>query len=240
MDPEKDRERFQHLIETARLVQGKLLFLPTVAVGGTAAALYAEHRVSLDVDFVTPYLQDHFDEVEAALREIPEFTAARLRRPVLILGSVGEDEVGIRQLRRREPLEAVEHEGLWIPTLPEMIRVKSFVLSDRRAVRDFIDLCALVELAGIDAAVEAMRPYSGLYGGLTSAGAIPAMAEAIHDEPADLPYVDLKDWRLLKPEFQDLDRVRSVCKAFALRVVESEAERRAKSTSGESQDGSHP
>ena len=155
-------EQFQRLLETARRVQGRLLFLPTVAVGGTAAALYARHRVSLDVDFVTPYLREKFEEVESALREMPGFNIARLRRPVLILGRVGEDEVGIRRLRRREPLEVVEREGLCLPTLAEMIRVKSFVLSDRRAVRDYVDVCALVETAGMDDAVRAMRPFASL------------------------------------------------------------------------------
>ncbi len=29
-------QQFQHLLETARQVQGRLLFLPTVAVGGIA------------------------------------------------------------------------------------------------------------------------------------------------------------------------------------------------------------
>jgi len=86
-------EQFQRLLETARQVQGRLLFLPTVAVGGTAAALYARRRVSFDVDFITPYLREKFDEVESALREMPGFSIARLRRPVLILGRVGEDEI---------------------------------------------------------------------------------------------------------------------------------------------------
>jgi hypothetical protein len=141
-------------------------------VGGTAAALYAHHRVSLDVDFVTPYLRDKFDDVESALRDIPGFAIARLRRPVLILGRVGDDEIGIRQLRRREPLDAVEIDGLCLPHLPEMIRVKSFVLSDRRAVRDYVDVCALVETAGMEASVQAMLPYARLYEGLgTAAGA---------------------------------------------------------------------
>ena len=174
-----------------------MIFIPTVAVGGTAAALYARHRVSLDVDFVTPYLRDQFDQVESALRDIPGFAIARLRRPVLILGRMGDDEIGIRQLRRREPLEIVEQDGLCLPTLPEMIRVKSFVLSDRRAVRDYVDVCALVETAGMDAAVQAMLPYARLYEGLGTAGALPAFAEATHDDPVDLGEVDLRQWRLL-------------------------------------------
>jgi len=53
-----------------------------------------------------------------------------------ILGQLGGDEIGLRQLQRAEPLDAVLVDGLWVPTLPEMIRVKAFVLSDRRAVRE--------------------------------------------------------------------------------------------------------
>ncbi len=223
MNEGKAHEQFQHLLETARRVQGRLLFLPTVAVGGTAAALYARHRVSLDVDFVTPYLREKFEEVEAALCDMPGFDISRLRRPVLILGRVGEDEVGIRQLRRSEPLEVVEREGLCLPTLAEMIRVKSFVLSDRRAVRDYVDVCALVETAGMEDAVRAMQPFSRLYEGLTAAGALTSFAEATHDTPADVAEVDLRGWRLLRPEYQDLDRVRRICEEFALNVIESQA-----------------
>jgi hypothetical protein len=39
-------EQFDRLLAAARQVQGRLLFLPTVAVGGTAAALYARHGAS--------------------------------------------------------------------------------------------------------------------------------------------------------------------------------------------------
>jgi hypothetical protein len=223
--PTTPQEHFQRLLDTARQVQSRLIFAPTVAVGGTAAAIYAHHRVSLDVDFVAPYLRDKFDDVESALREIPGFTVARLRRPVLILGRVGADEIGIRQLRRREPLDAVEIDGLWLPTLSEMIRVKSFVLSDRRAVRDYVDVCALVETAGMDEAVQAMLPYSRLYEALTTSGSLTAFAEAAHDDPVDLADVDLRQWRLLKVEYQDLHRVRSVCERFALEVIKSQAER---------------
>jgi solute:Na+ symporter, SSS family len=53
-----------------------MVFLPSVAVGGTAAALYAHHRVSLDVGFVSPMLRDRFDEVEDFLLEMPEFQIA--------------------------------------------------------------------------------------------------------------------------------------------------------------------
>lgn len=226
MTPPDHNAAFRRLVETAREVQGRLMFLPTVAVGGTAAALYARHRVSLDVDFVSPLLRDRFDEVEAALLETPGFEIARTRRPVLILGRIGDDEIGFRQLRRQEPLEATEIDGLWVPTLPELIRVKAFVLSDRRAVRDFVDVCALVETAGLDAAIAAMEPFNRLYAGLGGAGALTAFAEAAHDDPADAGEVDLAGWRNLAPAYADLGRVGRACREFAIAAVRAEAERR--------------
>ncbi len=51
MNRPSDDPRFRKLLDSARQIQARLLFLPSVAVGGTAAALYAHHRVSLDVDF---------------------------------------------------------------------------------------------------------------------------------------------------------------------------------------------
>jgi hypothetical protein len=135
---------------------------------------------------------------------------------------MGEDEIGLRQLRRAEPLEAVEYRGLWVPTLPEMIRVKAFVLSDRRAVRDYVDLCALIETAGLQTAIEAMAPFTRLYQGISSAGALTSFAEAVHDDPVDAAEVDLKTWRSLKPAYADLKSVLERCRRFAVETVEAQ------------------
>jgi hypothetical protein len=220
-----DHPRFRRLLDSARELQSRLVFLPSVAVGGTAAALYAGHRVSLDVDFFSPLLSQRFDEVEDFLADMPGFRIARIRRPVLILGQIGDDEIGLRQLRRAEPLEAVEVDGLWIPSLPEMIRVKSFVLSDRRAVRDFIDVCALVRCAGIELAVEAMRDFDPLYRGLSAAGPLTAFAEAAHDDPLDAAEVVLRSWRLLDPAYTNLPEVVAFVRDFALRAIDDAARR---------------
>lgn len=218
-----DHPQFRKLLESARQMQAHLLFLPSVAVGGTAAALYARHRVSLDVDFVSPVLRERFDEVEDLLLGMPEFQISRVRRPVLILGQIAGDEIGLRQLRRAEPLDAVLIDGLWVPTLPEMIRVKAFVLSDRRAVRDFVDVCALVRTAGMEQAIAAMAPFDVLYSGLCAAGPLTAFAEAAHDAPVDAAEVDLGSWRLLDPAYAKLPEVLACVREFALRVLEAAA-----------------
>ncbi|MCX6880222.1 MAG: hypothetical protein NTW21_41425 [Verrucomicrobia bacterium] len=218
-----DHPQFRKLLDSARRIQARLLFLPSVAVGGTAAALYARHRVSLGVDFVSPALRDHFDEVADRLLDMPEFQLARVRRPVLILGQIAGDEIGLRQLRRAEPLDAVLIDGLWVPTLPEMIRVKAFVLSDRRAVRDFVDVCALVRTAGMEPAIAAMATFEPLYAGLSAAGPLTAFAEAAHDDPADAAEVDLASWRLLDPAYAKLPEVLACVREFALRAIEAAA-----------------
>lgn len=218
--------RFEGLVEKAKTLQSRLMFLPTVAVGGTAVALYAKHRVSLDVDFVSPLLSARFDDVENALLAMDDFAIAKVRRPVLILGSLDGDEIGIRQLRRSEPLDAVECDGLWVPTLAELLRVKAYLLSDRRAVRDFIDVCALLRTAGPEESLAAMESFSDLYGGLSSAGALTAFAEAAHDEPVDKDDVDLESWRSLDPAYRNLATVIEEVRDFTLRAIEADANRR--------------
>jgi hypothetical protein len=218
--------RFERLVGKAKTLQARLMFLPTVAVRGTAVALYAKHRVSLDVDFVSPLLSARFDDVENALLGMDDFSIAKVRRPVLILGSLDGDEIGIRQLRRSEPLDAVEYDGLWVPTLAELLRVKAYLLSDRRAVRDFIDVCALLRTAGREGALAAMESFNDLYGGLSTTGALTAFAEAAHDVPVDEDDVDLESWRSLDPAYRNLAGVIDEVRDFAVRAVEEDAIRR--------------
>lgn len=217
---------FDRLVAKAKTLQSRLFFLPTVAVGGTAVAIYAKHRVSLDVDFVSPLLSERFDDVENALSLMDDFSIARVRRPVMILGSLAGDEIGIRQLRRAEPLDAVEVDGLWVPTLPELLRVKAYLLSDRRAVRDFIDVCALVRTAGQEASLAAMESFDALYGGLSTVGALTAFAEAAHDDPVDMADVDPASWRSLDPAYRDVAAVVREVRQFAISAVRAAANRR--------------
>lgn len=223
---QSEHPHFERLVAKAKTLQSRLVFLPTVAVGGTAVAMYAKHRVSLDVDFVSPLLAERFDDVENALLGMSDFSIARVRRPVLILGSLDGDEIGLRQLRRAEPLDAVEVDGLWIPTLAELLRVKAYLLADRRAVRDFIDVCALVRTAGLEAALSAMESFDALYGGVSTAGPLLAFAEAAHDQPVDLDDFDPVSWRSLAPAYRDIERVLAEVRRFAVSAVEAAAARR--------------
>lgn len=71
-----------------------------VVVGGTASALHAHHRVSIDHDHVLRDLRDRFDTVLEALEATDGWVTARVKSPVLILGSLDGVETGVRQLIR--------------------------------------------------------------------------------------------------------------------------------------------
>ncbi|MEJ5199210.1 MAG: hypothetical protein WHX53_09825, partial [Anaerolineae bacterium] len=68
-----------------------------VLVGGTAAAVYARHRLSTDADHVLADLRQRFDQVLADLEAVAGWKTARVRRPVQILGNLDGIETGVRQ-----------------------------------------------------------------------------------------------------------------------------------------------
>ncbi len=77
-------------------------------VGGTAVAIFAHHRLSRDADHVLPDLRARFDEVLTQLESVAGWHTARVKRPVLILGSLDGIETGVRQMIREQPLETQE------------------------------------------------------------------------------------------------------------------------------------
>ncbi|MDX9866120.1 MAG: hypothetical protein RBT34_15055, partial [Anaerolineaceae bacterium] len=121
----------------------------SVLVGGTAASVYAAHRLSTDADHVLTDLKQRFDDVLVELESVAGWKTARVRRPVLILGSLDGIETGIRQLIRDVPLETaeIEHKGekITVPTESEILRIKAVLILKRNATRDYLDFVALAD-----------------------------------------------------------------------------------------------
>src|SRR5437763_1363242 len=111
-----------------KLVPGSIL------VGGTAAAIHARHRVSLDGDHVLEDLRSRFDEVLAALEAAAGWRTERIQRPVLILGELHGVLTGIRQLRRTRPLDTEEVAGLRAPALARALESNSMRSREPRDV----------------------------------------------------------------------------------------------------------
>jgi hypothetical protein len=175
-----------------------------VLVGGTAAALHVGHRVSMDGDHVLNDLRDRFDEVLAALEGASGWETERVRRPVLILGQLDGVLTGIRQLRRTRPLETEEVEGLRVPTLAEMARIKAWLLATRHTLRDYLDTVVLFERLGEAGVAEALRSFDEIYAQPTGSSPLSEVAEHLAEaKPHDLADVDLTGYRGLRPPWND-------------------------------------
>ncbi len=207
-------------VHAQRLVPG------AVCVGGTAAALYAGHRVSQDTDHLLPALRDHFEEVRARLEAQPEWKTARVSPPVLILGSIGGVEVGFRQLKRSVPIETqtlpTEAGPLVVPTLDEMLGMKAFLAYDRNATRDYLDFAALTECATPQAVQAALLKLDSRYGTLQTASVRLEVAKALcAAAPFDLDESELPRYKGLTKKWHRWETTRAICQRFGVLLGEA-------------------
>jgi hypothetical protein len=197
-----DLPDWERLLAAERHLQA--LVPGTVLVGGTAAALHAGHRKSLDGDHVLEDLRSRFDEVLAALEAAAGWQTSRVRRPVAILGRLDGVMTGIRQLRRTRPLETEVVDGLRVPTLAEMARIKAWLLATRHTVRDYLDTVVLLERLGDEAVPRAFASFDELYAQASGASPTVEVVERLAaSSPADAPEVDLGTYKELRAPWSD-------------------------------------
>lgn len=199
-----------------------------VLVGGTAAATHAGHRVSFDDDHVLADLRERFDELLDALEATDGWMTARVNRPVLILGNLDGVETGIRQLIRRRPLEVeevkVDRRTIRIPTLGEMARIKAWLVLRRNATRDYLDVVALAERLGPEAAqvLVGLDEYYADQTGPDGRRVATQLAKQLAEPtPYDLSDVDLRRYRKLKKRWRDWDEVVRACRGLAARMLDT-------------------
>ena len=218
--------RWKEVLHAAARLQE--LVPDAVLVGGTAAAHHAGHRVSFDDDHVVADLTERFDHVLSALEETEGWVTARVKRPVLILGSLDGVETGVRNLIRRRPLEVEEAEigsqRLKVPTLVEITRIKGWLCLMRNATRDYIDFVALADRLGDEAAADVVLSLDDFYEDQRGAGgrriAAQVAKQLAEPRPDDLGEVDLRFYRQLDRRWQDWGAVVDACKRTAVRVVQ--------------------
>lgn len=199
-----------------------------VLVGGTAAATHAGHRVSFDDDHVLADLRERFDELLDALEATDGWMTARVNRPVLILGNLDGVETGIRQLIRRRPLEVeevkVDRRTIRVPTLGEMARIKAWLVLRRNATRDYLDVVALAERLGPEAAqvLVGLDEYYADQTGPDGRRVATQLAKQLAEPtPYDLSDVDLRRYRKLKKRWRDWDEVVRACRGLAARMLDT-------------------
>jgi hypothetical protein len=214
---------WEHLLSGAAHLQQ---ILPgATLVGGTAAAIYAGHRVSYDTDHVLADLRTRFDDVLAQLESVAGWRTARVTRPVQILGSLDGIETGVRQLIRDQPLETREvtvgEVRLLLPTEAELLRIKAALILKRNATRDYLDFAALAERVGPDVTLAALVDLDRLYPQPSGESALQQLhIQLAHPLPYDLEDTDLTEYRRLHASWQDWARVTDVCARIASGLFE--------------------
>ena len=213
---------FERVLEQGREAQRHFQDLGLVAVGGTAVAAHCRHRISLDVDLVTPHLRDRYEEIVARLEHWEGWTTARRNPPVLILGRRAGVDLGLRQRRRQEPLRTVELNGLVVPTPAEILRVKAFLLGERRATRDYVDVAALIHLLRDSGAVASLRYLNLLYPVTGSLSTVSRFAEGCEAQPLDLEQTPLDTYKGLKAPYTDWAYVAETCRRVSRSLAKLE------------------
>jgi hypothetical protein len=202
-----------------------------VLVGGSAAALYAAHRDSYDHDHVLGDLRDRFDVVLEALESEGEWVTNRVRPGKLILGRLGDIEAGVRQLIRARPLETTEvtlasGRTLRVPTAEETLRIKGFLVVRRNQTRDYLDVAALAERYGVDAAAAVLARIDDYYADQHGQGqgvAAQVARQLADPRPADASTTrQLASYRNLSARWHDWRQVSAVCRELAAAMLEVE------------------
>lgn len=204
----------------ARLQQ---LVPDAVLVGGSAAVLYGQHRMSYDHDHVLADLAQRFDAV-LALESDPEWVLNRAVPGKILPGSLGDIEVGIRQLIRRRPLETqrVEVPGggtVVAPTPEEALRIKAHLLVKRNQTRDYIDVAALADRFGILRAAATLADIDEYYDDGAPDDKVVA-AQLLRQLGLPRPHdsattVKLKRYKVLARKWQSWDAIVTQCQAIA-------------------------
>lgn len=217
------------VLEAAAELQEKVP--DAVLVGGSAAALYAGHRASFDHDHVVQDLGDRYEVILDALEREPEWVTNRVRPGKIILGAIGDIEVGVRELVRTVPLETQEvllpsGRTLRVPTAQETLRVKAFLIVKRNQTRDYLDVCALADRYGYGPAARTLSDIDRFYTD-PDGGGTPVVDQLVRQlaepRPQDSRVTGrLPTYKALAPRWQDWGTVVEVCRTLARRIVDEE------------------
>src|SRR6202046_3319444 len=226
--PGFDRPELLRILESAAKLQE--IVPDAVLVGGSAAALWANHRTSHYHGHVLTDLATRFDTVLEAIEATDGWITNRVTPGKVILGELGEIESGVRQLIRNVPLEVVEvtlptGQALRVASPDETLRIKGYLIVRRNQVRDYLDVSALSDRYGIAHAADVLRHIDTYYSderGSESEAVGHQLARHLADpRPADARTIgQLGRYKGLDARWTDWGNVTGVCRSLAVEMVQ--------------------
>mgnify|MGYP005857279297 CR=1 FL=1 len=205
-----------------------------VLVGGSAAALYAAHRESLDHghnnDHILSDLEQRFEQVLEAIESTEGWVTNRIVPGKIILGMLGDIEAGVRQMIRKRPLEIEQIElpggrSVRVPTRDETLRIKAWLIVGRNQVRDYLDVAALADSGGLDHAAAVLAGIDDWYAdqAQSSDGVASQLVRQLADpRPADSSVTaELEHYKHLERPWHDWQATVEICRELATRMLKS-------------------
>lgn len=225
--PGLSRPDLVRVLESAARLQA--VVPDAVLVGGSAAALWASHRMSSDHDHVLANLNARFDAVLEAIEATEGWVTNRVTPGKIILGELADVESGVRQLIRSRPLEVTEVElpsgqKLRVPTPDETLRIKGYLIVQRNQVRDYLDVAALSDRYGIPRSAQVLARIDLYYAdqrGPDAQGVATQLARQLAaPRPADQRTIgQLGSYKGLDARWADWGNVTGVCRSLAVEMT---------------------
>lgn len=218
-------QNWEKLLVHAAILQSKVP--NAILVGGTAAALHAGHRVSFDHDHVLKDLARYYEKALAALESIVGWRTTRRVKGRLILGRIDQIEAGLRNLRRSAPLATTtvtlpDGKEIRLPTVEEMLRIKAFLVVERNATRDYLDVAALSRHLGVSKSARAVESMNELYAEFAGEGGdmlLTVIMKLSNPDPYDLTDVDLSEYKGIIPPWNTWQAVERQCHSLAVTLL---------------------
>jgi hypothetical protein len=85
------------------------------------------------------------------------------------------------------------------------------MLSERRAMRDYINVAALTDLVGPEQAVESLQHLNHLYKGSDNLSRLSAFSNALFETPVDFDKSVLGSYKGIKAPYNRWEHVEEVC-----------------------------
>ncbi len=170
-------------------------------------------------------LRQRFDEVLAQIESVAGWKTARVKHPVLTLGSLDGIETGVRQLIRDEPLETTEVDchgaHITVPTEGEILCIKGILILKRNATRDYLDFVALADHMSDEHAAQALHALDRLYPQDNGESPLQQLQiQLAHAVPYDLEDTNLSEYKNLAPRWHDWNQVQAACAHIATVVFD--------------------
>ena len=202
----------------------------SVAVGGTAVALYTGHRISLDVDNLLLDLRKTFQEVLDTLENTENWKTVRLAAPNLILGRLNSAEIGFRQVKYQTQLETVAMETpygiITVPAFNELLCMKAVLIYLRNTTRDFLDFYALAMLLDKNEVVSLLLDIESRFTGITSNNLVLEISKTLAAaQPIDLDKTNLCSYKALDKKYSNWDTIKVFCEQIAALLAQKLLER---------------